>query len=45
MNEISFEFYNQIGKIESTDIVTMNISLDYQARSTQNVSYFDNITF
>ncbi|WP_281240217.1 putative Ig domain-containing protein [Flavobacterium praedii] len=43
--ELSFEFYNQIGKIQSTDIVTMMISLDYQARSTENVSYFDNITF
>jgi hypothetical protein len=43
--ELSFEFYNQIGKLESTDIVTMIISLDYQARASQNVSYFDNITF
>ncbi|MBW4360052.1 hypothetical protein KZH69_06100, partial [Flavobacterium sp. NAS39] len=43
--ELTFEFYNQIGKIQSTDIVTMMISLDYQARSTENVSYFDNITF
>lgn len=43
--ELSFEFYNQIGKLESTDIVTMNISLDYQGRAAQSVSYFDNITF
>ncbi|RDI52426.1 hypothetical protein DFR66_1103, partial [Flavobacterium glaciei] len=43
--ELSFEFYNQIGKLESTDIVTMIISLDNKARSSDKVSYFDNITF
>jgi hypothetical protein len=43
--ELTFDFYNQIGKLESTDIVTMMISPDYRVRTTDDVSYFDNITF
>jgi hypothetical protein len=43
--ELTFDFYNQIGKLESTDIVTMMVSPDYRVRTTDNVSYFDNITF
>jgi hypothetical protein len=43
--ELTFDFYGQIGKLESTDIVKIRISLDYQARSADKVSYFDNLTF
>ncbi|MGL2993073.1 T9SS type A sorting domain-containing protein [Flavobacterium sp. TSSA_36] len=43
--ELTFDFYNQIGKVQSTDIVTMIISLDNRVRTSQNSSYFDNITF
>ena len=43
--ELTFDFYNQIGKLESTDIVTMMVSPDYRVRTTDNISYFDNITF
>jgi hypothetical protein len=43
--ELTFDFYGQIGKLESTDIVKIRISLDYKDRTTDKVSYFDNLTF
>jgi hypothetical protein len=43
--ELTFDFYGQIGKLESTDIVKIRISLDYKARTVDKVSYFDNLTF
>jgi hypothetical protein len=43
--ELTFDFYGQIGKLESTDIETMIFSLDYQARTADNICYFDNVTF
>jgi hypothetical protein len=41
MGRINFDFYGQIGKLESTDIVKIRISLDYKARTVDKVSYFN----
>jgi hypothetical protein len=37
MGRINFDFYGQIGKLESTDIVKIRISLDYKARTVDKV--------
>jgi hypothetical protein len=40
MGRINFDFYGQIGKLESTDIVKIRISLDYKARTVDKVLFW-----
>ncbi|PWA09312.1 putative Ig domain-containing protein [Flavobacterium laiguense] len=43
--ELTFDCSANIGKAESIDIVKIIFFLDFQARTTENVCYFDNVTF
>ncbi len=43
--ELTFDFSGKIGEPTSTDIDQIVIFPDFQARSSDNVCYFDNITF
>ena len=43
--ELTFDCSGNIGKAESIDIEKIIFFLDFQARTTENVCYFDNVTF
>ncbi|CAN1561206.1 Secretion system C-terminal sorting domain [Flavobacteriaceae bacterium] len=43
--ELTFDCSSNIGKVESIDIEKIIFFLDFQARTTENVCYFDNVTF
>jgi hypothetical protein len=43
--ELTFDFSGKIGEPTSTDIDQIVIFPDFQTRSSDNVCYFDNITF
>jgi len=42
--ELTFDFTGYIGSFETIDIDQLIVFPDFQARSTENVVYFDNIT-